>query len=117
MCATCLVLAMRATMVSGPGRLYPCCCRNSVYAGTASWTAIILQVLPSYRFINPNLAAQMRTALSNIDWKTGSRRPGELEMTLRTSDVAVCYSSDSVSSRVRCCSAANNRTFSIAIAA
>src|SRR5215472_4493940 len=59
MCATRLVLAMRATTVSGPGRLYPCCCRNSVYAGTASWTAIILQVLPSYRFINPNLAAQI----------------------------------------------------------
>ena len=38
-------------------------------------------------------------------------------MTCSTSDVAVCCSSDSVSSRVRCCSASNSRTFSIAITA
>ena len=38
-------------------------------------------------------------------------------MTWSTSDVAVCCSSDSVSSRVRCCSASNNRTFSMAMAA
>ena len=38
-------------------------------------------------------------------------------MTWSTSDVAVCCSSDSVSSRVRCCSASNSRTFSMAITA
>ena len=38
-------------------------------------------------------------------------------MTLSTSDVAVCCSSASLSSRVRCCSASNSRTFSIAITA
>ena len=38
-------------------------------------------------------------------------------MTCSTSEVAVCCSSDSVSSRVRCCSASNSRTFSIAISA
>ena len=38
-------------------------------------------------------------------------------MTWSTSDVAVCCSSDSVSSRVRCCSASNSRVFSIAITA
>ena len=38
-------------------------------------------------------------------------------MTCSTSDVAVCCSSDSVSSRVRCCSASNSRTFSIAMTA
>ena len=38
-------------------------------------------------------------------------------MTRSTSDVAVCCSNDSVSSRVRCCSASNSRTFSIAITA
>ena len=42
---------------------------------------------------------------------------GELEMTRKTSEVAVCCSSDSASSRVRCCSASNNRAFSIAITA
>jgi len=40
-----------------------------------------------------------------------------LEQQTATSDVAVCCSSDSVSSRVRCCSASNNRAFSIAISA
>ena len=39
------------------------------------------------------------------------------EITRSTSDVAVCCSSDSHSSRVRCCSASNSRTFSIAITA
>jgi len=34
-------------------------------------------------------------------WNTGSSSPGELEMTRSTSEVAVCCSSDSVSSRVR----------------
>src|SRR5262249_16608484 len=50
-------------------------------------------------------------------WKTGSSSPGELEMTFNTSDVAVCCSSDSESSRARCCSASNKRTFSIAMSA
>ena len=53
-------------------------------------------------------------AFSSMAWNTGSSSPGELEMTRSTSDVAVCLSSDSVSSRVRCCSASNRRVFSIA---
>src|SRR5262245_40503035 len=48
---------------------------------------------------------------------TGFSSPGERLMTPRTSDVAVCCSSDSVSSRVRACTSSNNRTFSIAITA
>ena len=42
---------------------------------------------------------------------------GELEMTRNTSEVAVCCSSDSDSSRVRYCSASNSRAFSMAITA
>ena len=38
-------------------------------------------------------------------------------MTLSTSAVAVCCSSDSVSSRVRACTSSNSRAFSIAITA
>ena len=34
----------------------------------------------------PNLASQMRVAFSSIAWNTGSSSPGELEMTLSTSD-------------------------------
>ena len=38
-------------------------------------------------------------------------------MTLKTSEVAVCCSSASVSSRVRACSSSNSRVFSMAITA
>ena len=65
----------------------------------------------------PNLASQMRTAFSNMVWNTGSSAPGELEMTWRTSEVAVCCSSASESSRVRACTSSNSRTFSMAITA
>ena len=50
----------------------------------------------------PNLASQIRTAFCSIAWKTGSSSPGEELMTLSTSDVAVCRSSEprnSLSSR------------------
>src|SRR5262245_30712308 len=49
-----------------------------------------------------------------------STRPtsvGELEMTLSTWLVAVCCSSDSVSSRVRACTSSNSRVFSMAMTA
>ncbi len=72
---------------------------------------------PSRRYRSPNLASQIRTAFASMAWNTGSSSPGELEMTRSTSEVAVCCSNDSVSSRVRCCSASNSRTFSIAITA
>ena len=48
---------------------------------------------------------------------TGSRSPGERLMTLSTSEVAVCCSSDSVRSSVRCRNSLSNRVFSIAITA
>ena len=37
----------------------------------------------------------MRVAFSSMALNTGSNSPGELEMTLSTSEVAVCCSSDS----------------------
>jgi hypothetical protein len=49
--------------------------------------------------------------------ETGCSSPVEEAMTLSTSEVAVCCSSASESSRVRVCSASNKRTFSIAITA
>src|SRR5262249_54266633 len=49
----------------------------------------------------PKLAPQMRVAFANIASKTGCKSPGEPEMTCSTSEVAVCCSSDSVSSRAR----------------
>ena len=59
----------------------------------------------------------MRVAFSSMVWNTGSSSPGELEMTRSTSEVAVCCSSASDSSRVRACTSSNSRTFSIAITA
>ena len=47
----------------------------------------------------PKLASQMRIAFSSMAWNTGSSSPGELEMTFSTSEVAVCCSSASESSR------------------
>ena len=65
----------------------------------------------------PNLASQMRVAFSSMALNTGSSSPGELEMTLSTSEVAVCCSSDSVRSSVRWRTSSNSRTFSMAITA
>ena len=59
----------------------------------------------------------MRVAFSSIVWKTGSSSPAEVEMTRSTSEVAVCCSSASLSSRVRACTSSNSRTFSMAITA
>src|SRR5262245_28724225 len=64
--------------------------------------------------------AQLRiawTELSTTASNTARRSNAERLMTSSTFDVAVCCSSDSVSSRVRCCSASNRRVFSIAMTA
>ena len=70
-----------------------------------------------YSNMMPKLASQMRIALASMAWNTGSSSPGELLMTLKTSEVAVCCSSASVSSRVRACTSSNSRVFSMAITA
>ena len=46
------------------------------------------------------LASQMRTAFSSIVANTGSRSPGKLLITCRTSEVAACRSDTSFNSRV-----------------
>ena len=58
-------------------------------------------MLPSKRYSVPKLASQIRTAFCSMAWKTGSNSPGELEITRRTSEVAVCCSKDSLKSAVR----------------
>jgi hypothetical protein len=49
----------------------------------------------------PNFASQMRVAFANIASNTGFSSLGELDMTLRTSDVAISCSSASSRSRFR----------------
>ena len=66
--------------------------------------------LPSNNTRLPNLASHIRVAFSSMVSNTGSSSPGELEMTCRTSEVAVCCCSDSRSSLSR-------RVFSMAMTA
>ena len=54
--------------------------------------ATIRMSLPSNSCRLPNRALQMRTALASMASKTGVNSPGELEMTPKTSEVAVCCS-------------------------
>ena len=65
--------------------------------------------------------AELRPAnahrVASIESNTGTRSPGELEMTLSTSEVAVCCSSDSVRSSVRWRSSLSSRVFSMAMTA
>src|SRR5215471_15835526 len=56
---------------------------------------------PSQRRSEPNFASQTRTAFASITWKTDSTSVGELLMTCNTSDVALCCSRASTSSRVK----------------
>ncbi len=57
---------------------------------------------PSVSHNMPYCAPQMRVAFSSMALNTGSKSPGELEMTCSTSEVAVCCSSASASSRLSC---------------
>src|SRR5262249_42119829 len=50
---------------------------------------------PSRRYKVPNLASQIWMAFESRASNTGPSSPGELEMTCRTSEVAVCCCSDS----------------------
>src|SRR5262249_26524878 len=63
-----------------------------------------------WRYSTPNVAPHRRVAFDSAVANTGCRLPGELEMTLSTSDVAVCCCSDSRSSL-------SSRAFSIAMMA
>ena len=63
--------------------------------------AAIRKTSPSRRYMFPNVASQMRTAFASMVSKADSNSPGEFEMTCSTSEVAICCSNASDSSRVR----------------
>ena len=67
----------------------------SAYCGGALCSATRRKLSPSRSNMVPNAASQIRVAFSSMAWNTGSSSPGELLMTLSTSEVAVCCSSDS----------------------
>ena len=96
---TSLVLTMRPKADVGRCRGTRRRCSSS--GGGVLCAAAIRKTSPSRRYMFPNVASQMRTAFASMVSKTGSNSPGELEMTCSTSEVAVCCSSASDSSRVR----------------
>src|SRR5262249_7801171 len=68
--------------------------RRRVVSGNCAESVSVTEV-----HLAENLAAQMRTALASMAWKTDSKSPGELLMTCSTSEVAACCSRASASSR------------------
>ena len=65
----------------------------------------------------PNLASQMRGAFASMALNTGSSSPGELLMTLSTSDGCGLLLQRLRKLAVRACTSSNSRAFSIAITA
>jgi uncharacterized membrane protein YjjB (DUF3815 family) len=81
------------------------------------WCATISTSVPSNRQTKQSRPSHRRTALCAIVSNTGCVSVGELEIARRISAVAVCCSSDSLSSRFRAPSSVNSRTFSMAMTA
>src|SRR5262249_3426183 len=98
--AAVFVRIRRPAAVLGPGRRsLPC--TFSTRAGSTPYIATDRASSPLQRDNMPYLAPQIRTAFRSIASNTGLSSPGELEITCRTSELAVCCSSASASSRVR----------------
>src|SRR5215471_11594203 len=107
MCATCCVSAVRPNADSGEGRTSGLRLQYSANAVGALCRLTRRNWSPSLRNRLANLASHRRVAFASIASKTGCNSPGELEMTRSTSEVAVCCSSASASSRLyasSCCS-------------
>src|SRR5262245_46289124 len=89
---TCLFSATRLRVGDAvSGRTGSRACASTNAAG-ALCRATRRYALPSNNTRLPNLAPQIRTAFSRMASKTGLSSPGELEITFKTSDVAVCCS-------------------------
>ena len=85
------------------------CRRRAVVATTRNAS-------PSRSDMTPNLRLAKPIAFASMVSNTGSSSPGERQMTCSTSLVAVCCSSASLRSSVRCASL-SRRVFSMAITA
>src|SRR5262252_7586847 len=98
MSATCTVRRSRAANLVGPSLpgviLKPM--NFSVNSGVPLQVASPTRTPPSYRQSNAKLPSHRRVALVRIVSNTGARSVGELEITRRTSDIAVCCSSESL---------------------
>jgi len=96
MWTVCFICATRPRMDPGAERITVPRRRSFASRGGAPCSAAT-RYCPSrsHRYSMPNLASQIRVAFSRMAWNTGSSWPGELLMTCRTSEVAVCCSSAS----------------------
>ena len=112
-----LVAATRPMVVPGFTRVTGSRRRASANAGGAPCRATYRNASPSVRNSVPNFASQMRTAFASRASNTGFNSPGELEITLSTSEVAICCSRDSERSSVRWRSSLSSRVFSMAMTA
>jgi hypothetical protein len=93
------VNATRPRPDAGAGRITDSRRRSSASPGGAPCSAATrYRRSPSHKNSMPNLASQMRVALSSIARNTGSRSKGKLEMTRSTANAAVCCSRASASS-------------------
>ena len=118
MSATWTVRRSSAANLAGPARPgwsgIVMCSANS---GEALWCAAPTRTAPSYCQSAARLPSHRRVALARMVLNTGPRSVGELLMTPRTSDSAVCCSSDSLKSSVRWRSSLSRRVFSMAMTA
>ena len=110
---TSLVLTMRPKADVGRCRGTRRRCSRS--GGGVLCAAAIRKTSPSRRYMFPNVASQMRTAFASMISKTGSNSPDDVEMTCSTCDDAVCCSSASLRSSVRCRSSLSRRVLSPAL--
>src|SRR6516165_5572197 len=109
-CCTCPVAATRASGCLSTTRNCGLSRRNSAYAAGTPCIAATGNVPSLYRLSVPKFASQRRVAFASILSNTGVSSLGELDITRRTSDVAVCCSNDSRNSL-------SSRVFSMAIMA
>ena len=115
MWTTCLVVATRSSGVPGLSRRSTHGITPQIdIAFLAMCTATARKISPSRRNKIAELGLTDAGCICQHALKTGSSSPGELEMTFSTSEVAVCWSSDSQSS-VRWRSSLSSRVFSMAI--
>src|SRR5215510_9976305 len=89
----CFVRARRPSAVLGDGRCGPVGSFSAI-AGVTPCVETLRNASPSHRNSAPNFASQIRVAFPSIVWNTPSNSLGELLMTPRTSEVAVCCSSE-----------------------
>ena len=109
--------AARAAALPRPGAIGIPLDERSAAPAETLWAATTRRSWPSKRKMNARSASHSRTAFSASVSKTGWRSNVDRPITLSSSLVAVCCSSETRSSLLRASSSVNSRTFSMAMTA